>query len=158
MSILNVNHPDILEFITAKEKDGVLSKTNISIGVIDGFMNAVKKDKDWELVNPRTGKVANTIKARAIWELAANYAYKTGDPGIIFLDNINKDNPMLKSFGPIQATNVCGEIPQYPYESCNLGYLNLTRFVKKEKGGKLSIDFNRLAKVAKVAKTAKKTK
>ena len=150
-NILNVNHPDILEFITAKEKDGVLSKTNISIGVIDGFMNAVKKDKDWELVNPRTGKVANTIKARAIWELAANYAYKTGDPGIIFLDNINKDNPMLKSFGPIQATNVCGEIPQYPYESCNLGYLNLTRFVKKEKGGKLSIDFNRLAKVAKVA-------
>lgn len=151
MSILNVDHPDILEFITCKEQDGTLSKTNISIGIVEGFMDAVKKDKKWDLINPRTGEVVNTIKARAIWELAANYAHKTGDPGIIFLDNINKDNPLLEKFGPIQATNVCGEIPQYPYESCNLGYLNLNSFVKVGKNGKNEIDFDRLAKVSRVS-------
>ncbi len=151
MSILNVDHPDILEFITAKESEGILTKTNISIGIVEGFMNAVKKDKKWELVNPRTGKVTNVIDARSIWELAANYAHKTGDPGIIFLDNVNKDNPMLKSFGPIQATNVCGEIPQYPYESCNLGYINLTAFIKTNSKGEKEFDFKRFEKVASIA-------
>ncbi len=151
MAILNVDHPDILEFITSKEQDGVLSKTNISIGVVEGFMDAVKKDKVWELKNPRTGEVVNKIKARAIWELAVNYAHKTGDPGIIFLDNVNKDNPVYEHFGPIQSTNVCGEIPQYPYESCNLGYLNLTRFLKKDKKGKYSVDFKRIEEVSRIA-------
>ncbi|MBD3280737.1 adenosylcobalamin-dependent ribonucleoside-diphosphate reductase, partial [Candidatus Dojkabacteria bacterium] len=151
MSILNVDHPDILEFITCKEQEGVLTKTNISIGIIDGFMNAVKKDKKWDLKNPRTGKVVNTIRAKALWELAATYAHKTGDPGIIFLDNINKDNPLLEKFGPIQATNVCGEIPQYPYESCNLGYINLNSFVIEDKSGKKSIDFKKLAEVARIS-------
>ncbi len=151
MSILNVNHPDILEFITAKEEEGVLSKTNISIGIVDGFMEAVKKDKKWELINPRTKKVVNKIEARSIWELASNYAHKTGDPGIIFLDNINKDNPMLKNFGPIQATNVCGEIPQYPYESCNLGYINLTAFIKTNSKGQKEFDFKKFEKIASIA-------
>lgn len=133
MAVLNVNHPDILEFINAKEKDGILSKTNISIGITDDFMQAVKKDKNWELINPRNGKVTNTLKARAIWELAVTYAHRTGDPGLLFIDRINRDNPLREKFGPIDATNPCGEIPQYPYESCNLGYLNLTRFNDKGK-------------------------
>lgn len=150
MAILNVDHPDILEFITAKETDGVLPKTNISIGITEGFMDAVKKDKQWELKNPRTGEVTNKIKARAIWELAVTYAHKTGDPGVIFLDNINKDNPVKEHFGPIQATNVCGEIPQYPYESCNLGYINLTSFLVGNHG-KPKIDFKRLEEVARVS-------
>lgn len=146
MAVLNVNHPDILEFINCKEKDGILSKTNISIGITDDFMNAVKKDKNWDLINPRTGQVTNTLKARAIWELAVTYAHRTGDPGLIFIDRINRDNPLKKAFGPIQATNPCGEIPQYPYESCNLGYLNLTRFVEDGK-----FNFKKLAETSKVA-------
>ncbi|MBN1331841.1 adenosylcobalamin-dependent ribonucleoside-diphosphate reductase [Candidatus Dojkabacteria bacterium] len=151
MAILNVDHPDILEFITCKEQEGVLTKTNISIGIIDGFMEAVKKDKKWELINPRTGRVVNRIRAKALWELAATYAHKTGDPGIIFLDNINKDNPLLEKFGPIQSTNVCGEIPQYPYESCNLGYLNLNSFLEKNKKGIPAINYEKLTEVAGIA-------
>lgn len=150
MAILNVEHPDILDFINAKEKDGILSKTNISIGISDAFMWAVKKDKNWELINPRNKKVTNTIKARAIWELAVTYAHRTGDPGLIFLDRINRDNPFKKTFGPIIATNACGEIPQYPYESCNLGYLNLTAFIKKD-GNKTSVDHEKLKKASKTA-------
>jgi len=146
MAVLNVNHPDILEFINCKEKDGILSKTNISIGITDDFMEAVKKDKNWDLINPRTGQVTNTLKARAIWELAVTYAHRTGDPGLIFIDRINRDNPLKKAFGPIQATNPCGEIPQYPYESCNLGYLNLTSFVEDGK-----FNFKKLAETSKVA-------
>jgi len=151
MAILNVDHPDILEFIAAKEKDGILPKTNISLGISDAFMKAVKKDGNWELINPRNGKVTNNIKARAIWELAVTYAHRTGDPGMIFLDRINRDNPMKKTFGPIQATNPCGEIPQYPYESCNLGYLNLTGFLQTKADKSISFDFDRLAKTCTVA-------
>lgn len=151
MAILNVDHPDILEFITAKEKDGVLPKTNISLGVSDAFMEAVKHDRKWNLINPRNGKVSNTIKARAIWELAVTYAHRTGDPGMIFLDRVNRDNPCKEEFGPIQATNPCGEIPQYPYESCNLGYLNLTRFIKKDKHNKDEVDLATLDKVCRIA-------
>lgn len=151
MAILNVDHPDILEFITAKEKDGVLPKTNISIGASDAFMDAVKHDRNWNLINPRTGKVTNTIKAKAIWELAVTYAHRTGDPGFIFIDRINQNNPCRDSFGPIQATNPCGEIPQYPYESCNLGYLNLTSFLKKDAKGKPVFDFDKFAEVNTVA-------
>lgn len=151
IAILNVDHPDILEFINAKEKDGILPKTNISIGITDAFMDAVKHDRNWNLINPRTGKVTNTLKAKAIWELAVTYAHRTGDPGLIFIDRVNRDNPCKNTFGPIQATNPCGEIPQYPYESCNLGYLNLTRFVKKDKNKKLSMDYDTLADVCKTA-------
>jgi ribonucleoside-diphosphate reductase alpha chain len=150
MSVLNTDHPDILEFITCKEKDGILSKTNISLGASDKFMNAVKKNKTWELVNPRNGKVENKIKARALFELASTFAHKTGDPGMLFLDHMNRDNPLKKAFGQINATNVCGEIPQYPYESCNLGYLNLNVFVEKN-SPKAKINFDRLASASKLA-------
>lgn len=152
MAILNVDHPDILEFIAAKEKDdGTLSRTNLSVGISDDFMEKVKKDAGWELINPRNGKVVNKIKAQAIFELIATYAHRTGDPGIVFLDRINQDNPTLKGLGPITATNPCGEEPLYPYESCNLGYLNLTAFVEAKDGEKLVFSFPRLERASRIA-------
>lgn len=136
MAVLNVSHPDIFNFITAKENDGYLSKTNISVGITDGFMKAAKKGKDWDLVNPRTGEVVNTVNAKSVLELMASLAWRTGDPGIINLSAMNRgtalSNPLLKEKGMINATNPCGEVPLYPYESCNLGYVNFTKFVDVE--------------------------
>jgi len=150
MAILNTNHPDIFNFISAKQNDGYLSKTNLSVGITDDFMNAALKDKDWDLVNPKNGEVVNSVSAKSILTLMAQMAWQTGDPGLINLSAINRGtrlaNPLLKKRGQIMATNVCGEIPLYPNESCNLGYVNLTHFVK-DKG----FDFNKLAKTMKVA-------
>lgn len=150
MAIVNASHPDIFNFISAKQSDGYLSKTNISVGITDGFMNAATKGKSWDLVNPRTGKVVNTVNAKSILDLMATMAWQTGDPGIINLSAMNRGtaqaNPLLKKRGPIVATNPCGEVPLYPYESCNLGYVNFANFVKGKR-----FDFERLAKVMRVA-------
>ncbi len=150
MAILNVGHPDIFKFISAKQDENYLTKTNLSVGITDEFMNAAIRDKNWELVSPRTGEIVNTVDANSILDLMAQMAWQTGDPGIINLSAINRGtrfaNPLYKAKGPIQATNVCGEIPCYPYESCNLGYLNLTKFVIDGK-----FDFARLKKVMAVA-------
>lgn len=157
MAVLNVNHPDIFNFISAKQSDGYLSKTNTSVGITDRFMNAAIKDKDWDLVNPRTGEVVNTVKAKSILNLMATMAWKTGDPGIINLSAINKgdsfSNPLVKGRGEITATNPCGEVPLYPYESCNLGYVNFVKFIKKGKTArsKPKFDFKRLSEVMGVA-------
>lgn len=126
MAILNIDHPDVLEFISAKRTDGSLTMTNISLGITDAFMRAVQADAEWALVNPRTGSVTETVLARALFTTAAELAWATGDPGLIFLDRINEDNPLRQSMGDITATNPCGEIGLYPYEACNLGYVNLT--------------------------------
>jgi len=150
MAILNVNHPDIFNCISAKQNDGYLSKTNISVGITDEFMKAVVSDKSWDLINPRTAEVVNTVSARSIMKLISSMAWRTGDPGIINLSAINRGNrlanPLFKKKGPIVATNVCGEIPCYPYESCNLGYIDFSRFVYDGK-----FDFSRFKKVIKVA-------
>lgn len=150
MAVLNANHADIFNFISAKQTDGYLSKTNISVGITDDFMNAAVYGKDWDLINPRTGEVVNTVKAKSVLELMAAMAWQTGDPGILNLSAINKGNqfgnPLLKKRGPIWATNVCGEIPQYPYESCNLGYVNFTKFIKDSK-----FDFDHLEEVMAIA-------
>lgn len=150
MAILNVNHPDIFNFISSKKVDGFLPKTNISLGITDKFMKAAVSGKNWNLVNPRTGKVVNTVSAKSILELAASLAWATGDPGIINLSAINRGtalaNPLLKKIGSIAATNPCGEVPLYPYESCNLGYVNFIKFVKDKK-----FDFKALEEVMKVA-------
>jgi ribonucleoside-diphosphate reductase alpha chain len=150
MAILDVDHPDIFNFISAKQNDGYLSKTNISVGITDEFMNAVISDKDWSLINPRTKEVVNKVSARSILELMSSMAWGSGDPGLINLSAINRGtklaNPLLKEKGPIVTTNVCGEIPCYPYESCNLGYLDFSRFVKESK-----FDFSRFKKVVRVA-------
>lgn len=150
MAILNANHPDIFNFISSKQTDGYLAKTNISVGITDEFMQAVIKGKNWDLVNPKTGKIVNTVEARSILDLMATMAWQTGDPGMINLSAINKGtrlaNPLLKKHGPIMTTNPCGEVPLYPFESCNLGYVNFVKFVKKGK-----LDFTRLSEVMGVA-------
>jgi ribonucleoside-diphosphate reductase alpha chain len=150
MAVLNADHPDIFNFISAKKSDGYLSKTNISVGITDKFMEAAIASREWDLINPRTGKVVNTVNAKSILDLMAAMAWQTGDPGIINLSAINKgtvrNNPLLKKEGPIMATNPCGEVPLYPFESCNLGYVNFVKFVKDGK-----FDFERLKSVMKVA-------
>lgn len=150
MAILNTNHPDIFNFISSKQLDGYLSRTNISVGITDEFMEAAIKGKDWDLINPRTDEVVNTVKASSILNLMASMAWQTGDPGIINLSAMNKGtklaNPLYRKRGPIVTTNPCGEVPLYPYESCNLGYINFVKFVKNQK-----LDFKRLRKVMRVA-------
>lgn len=151
MAILNADHADIFNFISAKQTDGYLPKTNISVGITDGFMQAAVKGKDWDLINPRTGKVVNRVKAKSILELMATMAWATGDPGIINLSAINRGtalaNPLLAKRGPIIATNPCGEEPLYPFESCNLGYVNFVKFVRANK----TFDFKHLASVMAIA-------
>ncbi len=150
MAILNADHPDIFNFISAKQTDGYLPKTNISVGITDDFMEAALKGKNWDLVNPRTKEVVNTVNAKSILDLMATMAWQTGDPGIINLSAINKGtalgNPLLKKRGPIAATNPCGEEPLFPFESCNLGYVNFTKFIKDNK-----FDHDHLSEVVKVA-------
>jgi ribonucleoside-diphosphate reductase alpha chain len=129
MGILRVDHPDIVEFIEAKIEKKLFSNFNLSVGVTDLFMKAVLDNRDFDLVNPRTQERANRVKARMIFDLIVNAAWLTGDPGLIFLDEINRKNP-TPQVGAIEATNPCGELPLLPYESCNLASINLTRMVK----------------------------
>jgi ribonucleoside-diphosphate reductase alpha chain len=124
MIVLPVSHPDVFEFLTCKEEENVLNHINFSLGVTDKFMRAVEKDQEWSLVNPRTGEVVNTVSARSIFELVTTMAWKNGDPGLIFLDQINQYNP-TPQVGPMESVNLCGEQPLLPYEACNLGSINL---------------------------------
>jgi ribonucleoside-diphosphate reductase alpha chain len=135
MVVLHVTHPDIIEFITCKEDEAQLPHINFSLGATDKFMEAVKKDRDWNLVNPRNGAVVNTVAARSILELAASYAWRNGDPGMVFLDRINQDNP-TPQVGVLEAVNLCGEQPLLAYEACNLGSVNLALMVKETQAGK----------------------
>jgi ribonucleoside-diphosphate reductase alpha chain len=145
MGILRVDHPDILDFIVCKEREGILRNFNISIAVTDKFMNAVEKDKEFDLVNPRNNRPMKTLKARAVWNLILTMAWKNGEPGIIFIDTINKANP-TPQIGQIESTNPCGEQPLLPYESCNLGSINLSKFVIDGK-----IDWERLKKIVRLS-------
>ena len=153
MGILNADHPDIMEFITCKTQEGEIANFNISVGASDKFMEAVVSDKQWNLVNPRDGKTVMTVAAKRLFDQMVQLAWKTGDPGMIFLDNLNKDNPLLKSQGPIESTNVCGEVPLYPFEPCNLGSINLARFVREVISDKqqVQVDWERLERVTQLA-------
>jgi ribonucleoside-diphosphate reductase alpha chain len=129
MGILNVDHPDILDFISAKSERGEIENFNISVGVTDAFMKAVDTDKEWHLRNQRTGEIVQTMQARTLMSQLVSLAWRTGDPGLIFLDPINRNNPLLEKYGRIDATNPCGEQPLHPFDACNLGSINLARLV-----------------------------
>lgn len=130
MGILRIDHPDILKFITSKQAKGVLQNFNISVGATDEFMQAVKEGREYPLVNPRNGEVVKRLYARDIFDHIASSAWSAGDPGMVFLDEVNRRNP-TPSLGEIESTNPCGEVPLLPYESCNLGSINLARVVRK---------------------------
>ena len=132
MGILRCDHPDIVDFVEAKTEAGRFSNFNLSVGITDKFMRAVKENKDFNLVNPRTAKTAKKLKAQALFDVIVNAAWRTGDPGLVFLDEINRKNP-TPSIGKIEATNPCGELPLLAYESCNLASVNLEKMVKDTK-------------------------
>ena len=149
MGCLRVDHPNILDFITCKQNNEKLTNFNISVLVTEKFMQAAAKGEDYELVNSRTGEVVNTLNARKVFDMIVNMAWRNGEPGIIFVDRINRDNP-TPHIGEIESTNPCGEQPLLPYESCNLGSINLATMVK-DNGEGLEIDFEKLRHAVQLA-------
>ncbi len=129
MGILRIDHPDILEFIRIKRREGELTNFNISVAVTDAFMEALKNDREYELKNPRSGEVVGSFRAKIVFDEIVESAWETGDPGLIFIDRINRANP-TPHIGQIESTNPCGEQPLLPYEACVLGSMNLSKYVK----------------------------
>jgi ribonucleoside-diphosphate reductase alpha chain len=149
MGILRVDHPDILEFISCKVDNRELSNFNISVAMNEDFMRAVESDGDLPLVNPHNQQVVKTLKAREIFDRIVEMAWKTGDPGLVFLDRINRDNP-TPHLGEMESTNPCGEQPLLPYEPCNLGSINLALMLKETNGG-YRIDWDKLKRTVRTA-------
>ena len=149
MGILRVDHPDILEFIRCKADNGDINNFNISVGITEAFMEAVENDADYDLVDPKTKHVTGTLHAPDVFKLIVDSAWANGEPGIVFLDRLNRDN-VVPSLGEIESTNPCGEQPLLPYESCNLGSVNLTKMVKATEDGPV-FDFELLEKTVREA-------
>ena len=145
MGILRVDHPDIMEFVTCKDDTSKITNFNISVAVTDAFMAAVERDEPYDLIHPKTGKVTGQLQARAVWERIIHGAWKTGEPGVFFIDKANYYNP-VPHLGSYEATNPCGEQPLLPYDVCNLGSINLGAFVKDG-----AIDWDRLRRVIHVS-------
>jgi len=145
MAILNVDHPDILDFIQAKKDNTHLTNFNCSVALTDAFMKALEEDGEYELVSPKSGRVTGRLRAHDVFRLIVEMAWKNGEPGIVFIDRINDANP-LKKVGLIESTNPCGEQPLLPYESCNLGSINLTRVLERE-NGEYVINYDKLGRL-----------
>jgi ribonucleoside-diphosphate reductase alpha chain len=145
MAILRVDHPDIIEFITCKTDKTQLNNFNISVGLTEAFMEAVKRDEKYDLINPRNGESVGTLNARNVFERIVAQAWVNGEPGIVFLDRLNRSNP-TPHIGEIESTNPCGEQPLLPYESCNLGSINLGKMVENNE-----INWDRLKEVTHIA-------
>ena len=145
MAILDVTHPDILRFIDVKSREGILTNFNISVAATDKFMDAVETDAEYDLINPRNRTPESRLRARHVFDLIVANAWRTGDPGLIFIDEINRHNH-TPQVGEIRSTNPCGEQPLLPFESCNLGSINLAKMVKDR-----DVDWTKLRNVVRVA-------
>jgi ribonucleoside-diphosphate reductase alpha chain len=153
MGILRVDHPDILEFIRVKQDRKELTNFNLSVGVTDAFMRALEQGREYPVVHPRTGRSVARLKAEAVFDQIVSSAWTTGEPGVIFLDTVNARQP-TPHIGRIEATNPCAEQPLLPYESCNLGSINLDHFViepRKTPKAKARIDYDRLGETVRIA-------
>jgi ribonucleoside-diphosphate reductase alpha chain len=149
MGILRVDHPDIMEFSACKENNKLITNFNISVAVTDEFMEKLKKNEEYDLIDPHTHKPVSRLKAKDVFELIVKQAHKNGEPGIIFIDRINQHNPTPK-LGMIESTNPCGEQPLLPYESCDLGSINLDQMCKSS-GSRCEIDWDKLKEVTHLA-------
>jgi len=142
MGILRIDHPDILEFISCKESDKDINNFNISVALTDDFMEKLEKDEDYDLIDPHIKKVVKRLNTKEVFDLIVKMAHKNGEPGIIFIDRMNEFNPTIK-LGKYESTNPCGEQVLLPYESCNLGSINLFKMLKK-KHAHFEIDWDKL--------------
>lgn len=150
MGILRVDHPDILEFITCKENNKEITNFNISVSITDGFMSKLKGAEDCDLIDPRAQKTVKRVNSKETFDLIVKQAHKNGEPGLIFIDRMNEFNPTPK-LGKYESTNPCGEQVLLPYESCDLGSINLSRIYKGAGGGRYEIDWEKLREVTRLA-------
>jgi ribonucleoside-diphosphate reductase alpha chain len=149
MGVLRVDHPDILEFIRIKQQGKEMENFNLSVGLTQAFMEALEKEGEYPLINPRTQKEVKRLKAEVVFDAVVSAAWETGDPGVLFLDRINDANP-TPQLGTIESTNPCGEVPLLPGEPCVLGSINLLRMVKKT-DGRWEVDFGKLRETVRLA-------